>query len=152
MNTTRRQCETCKQIFEVPSFLLKHRPNRFCSHRCLRSRKRPPTPMVRRKCNTCSRPFSVPRYLPTHQPAKYCSTKCMYISFRGIRAKWKITPIHCLVCGITKYRTVPNQRYCSPKCAAQQRPTGPLNPSWRGGKKIRSDGYIAIRINGKYVL
>ena len=30
--------------------------------------------------------------------------------------------------------------------------SGPDNPNWRGGRFTRSDGYVAVRVDGTYVL
>ena len=30
--------------------------------------------------------------------------------------------------------------------------SGPDNPNWRGGRFVRSDGYVSVRVNGRNVL
>lgn len=46
-----------------------------------------------------------------------------------------------------------NRRYCSRECSNPARGTkGPKNHRWRGGRRIRRDGYVLLNLGGREVL
>src|SRR5580765_1539072 len=64
----------------------------------------------------------------------------------------------CPVCG-TGFRVYPSQirkgegTYCSRACSNPARGrAGTANGNWRGGRFTRSDGYVAVRVDGTYRL
>ena len=64
----------------------------------------------------------------------------------------------CQRCGI-EFRTYPSRlargedRYCSRECSNPARGRArEANPNWRGGRFVRSDGYVSIRVDGRDVL
>ena len=64
----------------------------------------------------------------------------------------------CQRCG-SEFRTYPSRlargedRYCSRECSNPARGRArEANPNWRGGRFVRSDGYVSIRVDGRDVL
>ncbi|WP_394088422.1 HNH endonuclease [Xanthobacter autotrophicus] len=64
----------------------------------------------------------------------------------------------CPACG-SMFRTYPSRlargegTYCSRACSNPARGrSGADNGNWRGGRFVRSDGYVAVRVDGQYRL
>ena len=64
----------------------------------------------------------------------------------------------CERCG-KEFRTYPSRlargedRYCSRECSNPARGRAREdNPNWRGGRFVRSDGYVSVRVDGRDVL
>ncbi len=64
----------------------------------------------------------------------------------------------CPTCG-TGFSVAPSRiargegTYCSRACSNPARGRGgTANPNWRGGRFVRSDGYIMVRVGGDYTL
>ena len=64
----------------------------------------------------------------------------------------------CQQCG-TEFRTYPSRlargedRYCSRECSNPARGRArEANPNWGGGRFVRSDGYVSVRVDGRNVL
>lgn len=76
------------------------------------------------------------------------------------RRPWNYEPPvigHCPTCSepfsmpAWQYRT--GRRFCSAKCGNPARGTsGPSNGRWRGGRRVRPDGYVELNIGGVIVL
>lgn len=43
-------------------------------------------------------------------------------------------------------------KFCSRQCYREAAPVGENHPNWKGGRFTRSDGYVAIRVDGDYIL
>lgn len=106
---------------------------------------------VEKVCVVCGAAFKVP---PTRaETAKACSSACA-VKVRGATRALRYANVECRACG-TEFRVpfahIGRRVYCSRGCQHSDpvrkavlsgSVSGGKNPSWRGGKSIRVDGYI----------
>jgi HNH endonuclease len=116
-------------------------------------------PWETRTCKRCGKTFDY-RVLPSRPATQgwYCSRDC---SNRRERTRATETRT-CRHCGATfKYMaggkpgTGPQGKFCSRECsnkADKRRVRGPEHGNWKGGRVKWPGGYMAVRIDGKYVL
>lgn len=146
-------CDGCGSRSRKKRSHLKHAHN-YCSEECRAdgfgdhtSGERHPQwngGLVTLECEQCGGNFDV---TPSRQgEAKYCSTECSgkANAFRGKDHPWwggGPVELECEICEDT-FEVVRSQsasrRHCSYECSgkAQQRITGPDNPTWKGGHDL----------------
>lgn len=95
---------------------------------------------------------------------KFCSRQCFYESMRNPDARYHPQLRNCTVCGkefLFKWqgRKYHKGLYCSRECSNIGRkgqyadvPRGAAHPNWKGGRVKWPGGYMAVRVDGKYVL
>ena len=91
-------------------------------------------PRITYICQICKKSFQV---VPWRKDIKYCSRKCYYISEIGFKhsleTRRKIGKSH---------KGIPRSEEVKRKISIANK--GSKHPNWKGGRKISSDGYIAI--------
>lgn len=93
-----------------------------------------------RNCAWCGKEFN-----PRDDEQRFCSNPCGYKSRQRSRPER-----FCLTCGTslgTHYRD--NRKYCSYPCARGRRPA---TAKPEGSRRPSTDGYVKIKVNGKWVL
>lgn len=127
-----RTCEYCKKQYQTPP---SQRP-RFCSSACAGMAKRK---SVECACITCGKSITS----PPSRPAMYCSKSCHRIHKNTIaNPSWTrdISGQNNPMFGIR--RTGENNPMFGKRKAASHR--------WKGGRKIRRDGYVLICVPDDY--
>ena len=125
-------CEQCHQEFQVKASFSKNR--RFCGWKC-RVANGLETQIIT-NCENCGKEISTYKA----NPQKYCSISCG----TSARNKTDTNP--------SKHRDVSgkNNPMFGKGFFGKNNPmfgkTGNQNPAWRGGRKIRKDGYILVYV------
>jgi len=114
--------------------------------------------MLTKQCAQCGVEFET-RATRT----KFCSRDCYYRSRENPDARYHAQTRTCRVCGkdfrfrwqgTTQHKGI----YCSRECSSIGRKgqvpdqLGERHWNWKGGRVRWSDGYMAVRVDGKYVL
>jgi hypothetical protein len=94
---------------------------------------------------------------------KFCGRQCYYRSLQNPDARYHPQVRTCVICGaefIFKWQGIAAHKgeYCSRKCQGiglsrmDHFVRGERHHRWKGGKTEWPGGYIAVRVDGKYVL
>lgn len=113
---------------------------------------------MNKSCSQCGVEFRTPQ-----SKRKFCSRECFYESMRREDARYHPQVRTCTVCGkdfVFKWqgREAHKGLYCSRACSSIGRKgqvpdqLGEKHWNWKGGRVKWPGGYMAIRVNGKYVL
>lgn len=82
-------------------------------------------------------------FQPRYATQKFCSPPC------GQRFKSnRVHPRACARCGVSFLPGTKGQRNCSKQCA---NPRMEEHHNWKGGRSLTSDGYVAVRRDGRRV-
>lgn len=129
---TGKECAYCGKSFDIRPC---EEQKKYCSKACQNAAHADALVTVR--CQTCGKEFQRKPAKLRESDRHFCSPECAW----GALRKPKIV-VACLTCGKTMERSpcyVQERNFCSKRCRGLQVPTGPDNPNWRGGKKIRAD-------------
>lgn len=123
----KRICQQCNQVYETaPSIRLK-----YCSHECASKAKKKGTWV---KCTHCGKPI----YQRPSRPRKYCSLSCATTA----RNLTNMNPAY------HHDWTGQNNPMYGKGMHGQDNPMygkrKELSPRWKGGRKIRQDGYVLV--------
>jgi hypothetical protein len=113
---------------------------------------------MEKTCAQCGASFNTP-----NSGRKFCSRSCFYESMRNPDARYHPQQRTCKVCGKEftfkwQGRKYHKGLYCSRVCSSIGRKgqvpdqLGEKHWNWRGGRVEWTGGYIAVRVDGKYVL
>ena len=119
--------------------------------------------MDTKTCVRCGAPYTKKKGVTNALFAAsfYCSRKCHNENQRE-RAEAKLVTKVCEGCGeeFRRPRRYPDalwadRKYCSQKCAHADQSRymrGEDHPSWRGGRVVHDQGYVMVRVDGRYVM
>jgi hypothetical protein len=113
---------------------------------------------MEKTCAQCGTSFSTP-----NSKRKFCSRPCFYESMKKEDARYHPQVRECKVCGkefVFRWqgREAHKGLYCSRACSSIGRKgqvpdqLGEKHWNWKGGRVVWPGGYIAVRVDGKYVL
>lgn len=107
---------------------------------------------MEKTCEQCGTAYKTP-----NSKRKFCSRQCFYASMRT-RSVWR----SCKLCGkpfYFKWNGDPGHKgeFCSLQCSGKARrgrvgKRGAEHHAWKGGTVVWPGGYLAVRVEGKYVL
>lgn len=123
-------CEVCGQEFTVKPSLAKNR--HYCSWAC--RTKAGESTKVTLTCQNCGQPFVTYRKFN----AKYCSISC------GISARNKTEQNPSYKRDISGENNPMYGRGLNGPTNPMHGKTRDANPAWRGGRKVRKDGYVLV--------
>lgn len=143
-NRTSSTCEHCGVAFEYKA----SRQNvRFCSQACYGKTKGQPKQEA--QCVTCGKSFL---YYSSNQTGRYCSISC------GLTARNLTDQNPSYRRDISGNKNPMHGKGLKGAANPMYGKTGDQNPQWKGGRKIRKDGYILVYrpehpyASGNYVL
>ena len=122
-------CEICHATFEVKASLSNQR---FCSWTCTRTSR--DATQIPAACLYCQKPYMTYK----KHPQKYCSISC------GISARNKTSQNPAFTRDISGANNPMHGKGLQGEGNGMHGKTGAQNPAWRGGRKIRRDGYILV--------
>jgi len=147
-----KKCLNCDNTFTVYKSI--YHKKKYCSSQCREQYKKS---HLIKECPICSKCFKVAqsRYYGLGLRFHYCSDEC-YKKYLENEKKKRLERIMKMCCNCGKifygYRHNKLDKYfCSRRCSSEYL-VGEKHHSWNGGYTITTQGYKAIKINGKYVL
>jgi hypothetical protein len=123
-------CNHCGVAFEYKA----SRPEKYCSQTCYHASKG--SPKTETQCAYCGKTFL--HYAKTY-PRRYCSISC------GVSARNKTEQNPSYHRDVSGDKNPMYGRGLMGEANPMYGRTGEQNPNWKGGRKIRKDGYVMVR-------
>jgi len=137
-------CPSCGNEFAIAGRGHARKGSIYCSLKCVHAAQK-----KHRTCKRCGKQY----YRTHHAQPTFCSRECHAEDARDRRVGIApptvrgrgVEPIDhvCEFCGNAFQNRIASSRFCSRICLYKGM-TGPLGPSWKGGRSVNSHGYVLV--------